>query len=148
MYIYETGPIDFGWLHINTLGCLARDYFPDVPMLEYNPYCTVTRMRQVLPYMDIKNDEFFMYHVEEYLEFAESALVPLVLCKSKWEGDCRSLDYVGVCYMPAETAMVPAAFIVKQDNNGTTFVCSKFELNYEGYKLIHRHRGKEYRIVP
>lgn len=107
-FVYELPPIDFGWSNLKTVEETAAD---------------IAKMQFALQAKGIPADLADTPTVEEFLSDWENA-------KSEashlgWDGDFR--EDPAVFWMPAEERFV-FGFVIKQDNNGTTYVISPVEL--------------------
>ncbi|WP_312459550.1 hypothetical protein [Comamonas sp.] len=106
-HVYEIAPIDFGWHNI--------------PKVEDVAGAIASREAQALVYHG--NGSVDGINISHFLSHWESAK-DAALSKG-WEGDHRN-DPV-VIWLPIEDGFQPA-FVLKQDNNGTTFVVSPVPL--------------------
>ena len=95
-------------------------------------------------------ENFYVYHYEhidilELMPLSDAVLnkyrgyknlinaIKNKLTESGWEGDgeIQLLWLPPFCDLPAEDSYGTIAWLVKQKNNGTAFICSPCELNYK-----------------
>lgn len=108
-HVYEIGPIDNNWDKLSTV----RDAAEKLGALE-------ARFRA-------DSGERFPFEpsTEDFLSDWEAAKQAAI--DSGWEGDWRQLP--AVFWLPdPRSAQFRYGFVIKQDNNGTTYVISPFEL--------------------
>lgn len=107
-YVYELGPIDFGWEHLASVEETAARIGGDEARASVAPHT-----------VDISGPT-----VAEFLASWSSAQV--AARDRGWEGDFRN-DPV-VFWVPAVEVEFTYGFVLKQDNNGMTYVVSPVPL--------------------
>lgn len=136
------------WKHVE------NKIFPEFGQSEIYSYDSIYEM--VKEYLNCPNyvKDFYVYEYEhiDVLDFMLSS--DAVLCKydgynemikeiknrlleKGWEGDgeIQLLWFPPFCNLPYEDTYGVVTWIVKQENNGTSFICSPFELNYKSLYL-------------
>ena len=104
---YAIIPIDFGWEHLPSLSEVAAQMGKSqAAMAAYGLPEDANPIKQLLHDFSVARD---------------------LAMEAGWEGDMRGANEASVFFLPAETDF-KYAFVWKQDNNGTTFVVSPFEL--------------------
>lgn len=101
MHVYAIGPIDFGWEHLATVEDFAAKLAAIDARVRVNGWSG-----------EFINSEMFIGLWEQAKEQAKAA---------GWEGDFR--EPPAVFFIP-ENSTFMFGFVIKQDNNGTTFVVS------------------------
>lgn len=111
MYVYELGTLDFfkGMYRLNT-------FIKDCVFAEQNS-----------PNMDF---ETFYFKSESVKRFLLRSFIAIKL-NTDWEGDIRNSNCIAISSLPDpdrnDTYLI---LVLKQDNNGSTYVSSDVSLNY------------------
>lgn len=105
-HVYSIPPIDFRWQHLKTVGTSAAEIAAEE---------THAKVAGVETHSDPDLGEF-MARWEEAKDLARD---------QGWDGEFR--EPAVVFWMPVEGTFEPG-FVIKQDNNGTTFVVSPVPL--------------------
>jgi hypothetical protein len=80
---------------------------------------TVADLDTKEPYWDLIDDTVGL---RETVQVVREACATLAASPLGWEGDARDLDHVGILLRPDDEATVIWGVVIKQGNNGTTFV--------------------------
>lgn len=109
-HVYEIAPIDFGWHNLKPVSKLAGE-------LAQQQFSTAALdPEDRMSNSEDPNVEDFMARWESAKSAARSA---------GWDGDFRQEPVV--FWLPGDTEFV-YGFVIKQDNNGTTYIVSPIEL--------------------
>jgi hypothetical protein len=112
-YAYDLCPIDWGWDYLPTVEQMAARYAEN----------DAVKAIQGIEYLDGPFVEPFLEEFKQAQEAARAA---------GWEGDYRNDSRPRVLFLPGANmnCAFQHAFAWKQDNNGTTFVISPYQLTW------------------
>jgi len=105
-HVYELPPIDVGWDHLKTVTETLKKI------------AAASAMAKALGKSDGSEGDKFLENWKNAEELAR---------RKGWEGDHRVEPVV--LWLPGDVEFV-YGFVIKQDNNGTTYVVSQVELEY------------------
>ncbi|NCA71681.1 MAG: hypothetical protein EOM91_16690 [Sphingobacteriia bacterium] len=126
-YVHETGPLDF-WAGLVTLREIidsAKTHHKNaIGTLETidtdNLRGAISEIAEI-PYIPAVMDGI---NLDEACRAIADAMTVLRLSPFSWEGDARGLDSVALMMRPDECDTKIWGVVIKQDNNGSTFVIS------------------------